>query len=233
MHRLLTFIVLGAGLLGCSDDTTVRRDLGGADKPATTVDKTTTGETPVIKPDGTVAKDGAGGCQTPTKKVEEFAPASGEVTGWTLDTSKTNCSGYTFEEIATKNCPNIDGHQDPFEKEGCKGAVQRYFKKGNVTLRMVLWEMKTTAGAKAMFDYWKTKDETDGGWVFTDIPNAPERSVIGKDANFTMYGYKCSYIWEMHGTGPDYGPFPTPADADAAKPDLITFVQYLAGKKLP
>jgi hypothetical protein len=213
-------------LVGCSDDTKQLPDQGtkkdqqiGKDlvvdkgpareagtKEATVVDK---GKTP----------DGA-----QAKKVEEYVPKDNEAASWVEDTGVGKPgveAGYTKKDIEDI----IDGSNDPYAAEGENGFAKQDYKKGAFTLSLFLWDMKTAAGAKKMYDKNKLDGEQQAGLKFDPIAGAADGAVIANDnPDWRVYHYKSHYIAKI------ISRFPDPKDADALKPDVIAFVKHLASK---
>ena len=229
MHRVITCLVLGLSL-ACCNETVTRPDQKVSPEKGT-------GDLPVTKPDKPRSdgpgSDGPAACQPTTKKVEEFAPKANAVAGWGEDLVPPGAAGletgYTDGDIEGI----INGDQAPYEGK-TDGFVREHYRKGNASLVLRLWDLKSAQFAKEVFEAKKKEDETGAGITFTDIPNAAERSVLGDNKPlWKVWGYKCDYHWKIYacGTLPSSA-MCDPALFDTVKPDVIAFVQYLT-KQLP
>ena len=233
MHRALWILGLSFLVAGCSDDT-----VRPPDQKVTPLDKgpsveAKVGDGQLTQQDGKKTADGAAACQGTTKKVEEFAPKANAVTGWAEDLIPPGKAGletgYTDGDIEGI----IDGHQDPYAGK-TDGYVREFYRKGNATLTLQLWDLKTASDAKTLYDKMKTDDETLNGIAFSAIADAPEESALGNNKpSWKVWGHKCDYHWEITAcaTLADSSTC-DPAGFDALKPDVIAFVQYLT-KQLP
>jgi hypothetical protein len=158
-------------------------------------------------------------------------PAAG---GWEEDLSKGGSTpgpeaAYTDTDIENLS---IDGHHAPFEGK-TDGFVQEFYKKELFTLSLYLWDLKSTELASDLFASQKAKDEP--ATVFTDIPDAPEKAVIGnKKPYWRVFGYKCDYMFEINACVLVQGSLNVcdQTKIETMKADVIAFVQYLT-KNLP
>ena len=214
-----SLLILGAGaalILGCGcEDAGRRRGDQMADDRGLGRDGGRSTEA------GAGGDRGAAACQT-TEKVEAYAPASGAAAGWVEDLTPPGGPGvesaYTDGDITGI----IDGHQQPYEGK-TDGFVREFYTKGNYELTLQLWEVKTAADARTLFESNKEKEEVGAGLTFEEIPNAPERAVIANDNPYwRVLGYKCDYTYEINAS------FPDPSVAGQAKGDVVAFVQYLS-----
>lgn len=235
MHRVISCLGLVLLLAGCSETATradqkVPLEQGVGDGPDTKLDHTAGSD--VLGSDGP-GSDGPATCQPTTKKVEEFAPKANAVAGWGEDLIPPGTAGletgYSDGDIEGI----INGEQDPYAGK-TDGFVREHYRKGDASLVLQLWDLKSAQDAKALFEANKKKDETMAGIVYTDIPDAAERSVLGDNKPiWKVWGHKCDYHWKIYacGTLPSSATC-DPTSFDTIKPDVIAFVQYLT-KQLP
>jgi hypothetical protein len=237
--RLTMSLLLSLWLVGCSDDTQKATDIGtklDQNKPAA---EKGIGDVS-IKTEAKPNTDGKVACQT-SQKVLAFAPAPGGAIGWADNTALWGATGagphdaYTDADIEALP---IDGHNMPFQGKN-KGFVMEYYLKGTSVLTFYLWDMKTAADAQAVYKTQKVDtDEVKNKIVFTDIPNAPEVSVIGAASNYwKVWGYKCNYLYEITQACVNISGDPSnivcdKTQLDTVKPDVIAFVQAFV-KGLP
>jgi hypothetical protein len=244
---LIIALIGSAGLIACSDDSKAPLDKGpvadrpiNVDKPVVTPDKPVPGND--AKADKPSSKEAA-----VAKKVEEYMPANNEITGWIqgppcgvactsagsecgthtcLSTSKCSCvqAGYTKLDIEAI----IDGSNDPYDALGVNGFAYEVYTKGTVVpdagvlpkIELFVWDMKTAAAAKQMFDKDKADDET-AGVVFEVITGVTDGGIIGSTtAKYKAYGYKSHYVFKIYGL---------PKDA-ATKTDTTNVVKNMTGK---
>jgi len=193
-----TFIALLAAsaliFLACSDDTTpVTKDTGAKDGMVK-ADAGNDGAPP--------NKDGSADTNKPAddaaakQKVENYVPKDNAITGWVDDPNIGKAgieSAYTDKAIEDI----INGHHAPYAAEGTAGFAKQDYVNGKMILTLEIWEMKTTASAKTMFDRNKKDDETNAGVTFETQTNVKTAGIISKtyDAGWTSYGHKGPYVW--------------------------------------
>ena len=223
-------VVLTLALGACSDDDN-GKDSGTPDGAAV-VDQGPGSD--AVNPDqtaDTATGDQGGGDGTTTQKVEAYAPADNEISGWTEDTSKGAAgveAGYTKTDIEAL----INGKHDPYHAEGSDGFAMEYYKKdlgsgcqGKLTL--YLWDMTTAAGAKNMFDKNKSDGETQAGLTFEDITGVVTQGIIAFDAIYIAYAHKNDYILQISAQPSD-----VTACGTLLKDDVKTWAQTVT-QKLP
>ena len=132
-----------------------------------------------------------------TKKVETFILGDNGVKGWVEDVSmgKGVESGYDKKAIEAI----INGSHDPYESEGCEGFAKQDYKKGAYTMIVFMWQMKTAAGAKKMFDKNKKDGEDNAGITFKVITGVKDAAIIGDDKpQWKAYAHKGPYIFKIY-----------------------------------
>lgn len=154
-------------------------------------------------------------------------PKDNELPGWVEDTTVGSPgveAAYTTGDIEAI----IDGAHDPYRDQGCNGfAKQDYTKTPSKVfqLQLFLWDMKTAAGALAMYEKKKADDETGGGLTFETIPGAKDAAVLASDSPaWKAHAYKGHYVFKVYGNAVE------PKDLQTLKPDVIAFVNLLLGK---
>lgn len=91
-------------------------------------------------------------------------------------------------------------------------------------LALQIWEMKTAASGKAMFDYNQAYGENDAGWTFEAIDDVSDEAIIisDYDGGWYVFGYRGPFVYEVVAQ--------TAGDTAAFEADVIGFVKHLAGK---
>jgi len=203
---------------GCSDDTKP----GTPDVRVDTSQPREGGALDQAREKGSVDKGTTTDGPATAKKVEEYVPKDNELAGWTEDpkTGKLGVeAGYTKQDIEAI----IDGSNDPYATEGENGFAKQDYAKSTFKLALYLWDMKTAAGAKKMFEKSKTDGEANG-LVFENVTVSDDGILANDNPTWKAYGYKSHYTYKI------YAKFPDPGQADALKPDVIAFMKLLAGK---
>jgi len=132
-----------------------------------------------------------------TAKVETYVPKDNTVTGWIEDAAKGKGVESGYDKKAIEGI--INGSHDPYEKEGCVGFAKQDYKKGANGLIVFLWQMKTTAGAKKMFDKNKKDGEDNAGITFKVIPGVKDAAIIGDDKpQWKAYAHKGPYVFKLY-----------------------------------
>ncbi|MCC6747286.1 MAG: hypothetical protein IT371_06480 [Deltaproteobacteria bacterium] len=173
----------------------------------------TKGDVAAAKADGAAAK-----------KVEDYVPAPGAA--WEEDTAAGKAgveAAYTDVDIEKI----IDGENAPYAAEGTVGFAKQDYKKDGHKLLLKLWQMKTAAGAKKMFDANKKDAETNAGLIFEPVAQVADTAVIAYDQpQWKVFGHKGPFIYEV------FASLGNVAQKDALKTSVLEFVQALA-KALP
>lgn len=103
-----------------------------------------------------------GGGGNGTLPVEQYLPASGEVTGWVEDTTAAN-NGAAGPEVCRQadGIPDfINGAIDPFVDTGAwVGVAWEFYVNGNRTVEVRLYELGNQAACQQVFTYLETHPE--------------------------------------------------------------------------
>ena len=219
MHSLrgLTFLCglwLAAMPLACSDDTDSGKDSGAVDQGA--VDQ---GAVELAVADqGGGSKDMSEAAQLKAEtvafvkllttslpaagsanKVETLMPKPGAIKGWVEDPSMGQGvqAGYTTKDIEAL----INGSHDPYAKEGNVGFAKEDYQRGKFKLVVFLWQMKTAAGAKKMFDKNKEDGEDNAGLTFETLSGVKDAAIIGDDKpQWKAFAHRGPYVFKIYTT---------------------------------
>ncbi len=93
-----------------------------------------------------------GGADSPAETaIESLVPASGEVSGWTEDSSTGSQGveiGKTHAEVEAK----IDGDMEPFAAKSFVALARQHYAKDGYQLELRVWQMKDAATAITLYD---------------------------------------------------------------------------------
>jgi hypothetical protein len=158
------------------------------------------------------------------KKVEEYVPADNALPGWVEDTA-AGPAGVEAAYNDTAIEAIINGHHQPYAKEGCAGFAKQEYKKGNGTIALEIWEMNAATGAKNMYDLNKTTGENDDGWTFDTIAGVTDGGIIinAYDAGWRAYAYKGAYVLMIQAATTET------SEQTALRTDVEDFIKLLTG----
>ncbi|MBN2496477.1 MAG: hypothetical protein JXR96_17925 [Deltaproteobacteria bacterium] len=128
-------------------------------------------------------------------KVEDYVPASGEIAGWTEDTSRGQAgveAAYTVDDGVAL----IDGALDPFVDTGkwVSMAIE-YYMNGDNRIQLSLFEMQDAAGAAQIYNYLEGHPEGTP-WETSDISGADESRIANQGAYWQIHAIKGKYLAE-------------------------------------
>ena len=129
----------------------------------------------------------------PEKKLEDYMPASGAISGWTEDLSQGEAgveAAYTVDDGEMM----INGALDPFVDTGKWAALAiEYYVNGETTIQLRIFEMTDAAGAAEVFEHLATHPE---GIPWADITLGDEGRMAEMATNWLLHTTHGKYFVE-------------------------------------
>lgn len=126
------------------------------------------------------------------KSIQDYMPKSNELSGWLEDTSQ----GKPGIEVALDEAAGealVDGHIALYIQAGWVALAQEYYKNGDKTLQLILYEMKDKAAADSIYN-----NKTIKGFAeWTDLTLGDKSRINVDVSEYWFHAFKNNYFVEI------------------------------------